>query len=88
MRSRGKEDIWHMFNALPLAKKSVIKGPVMRLLIVSTFCFIDEDYQETKAVVMKKSAMQEDRILDHFLHNLEYWKKSAFECQSFLRINI
>jgi hypothetical protein len=36
VKSRGKEDIWHMFNALPLARKCIVKGPVMRLLIVCT----------------------------------------------------
>ena len=40
VRSRGKEDIWHMFHALPLPRKCVIKVPVLQLMVSSAFCLL------------------------------------------------
>ena len=45
MRSRKKEDLWHIFNDIPLGKTCPVLAEIIWLLIHAIFVFCKEDYQ-------------------------------------------
>jgi hypothetical protein len=73
--SRLKEDIWHQFKAMPLSKTCPLRTSLMLLLILGTFCFEVSGYTEVKNFLMKKRGIPEDKIMDHFMYNKEWWRR-------------
>jgi len=73
--SRGKEDIFHVFKNLPLAKTCPIRRCIINLLIVGTFSFVQEDYDAYTSYLKLRFSIEESETLSHFFNNKEEWRQ-------------
>ena len=76
LRSRDKDDIFHVFQELPLGRKCPARPTISRLLIHATFQFDAEDFDNiTRVLAMKYDIRIRVAILRHFYHNREWWRQ-------------
>ena len=76
IRSRDKNDIFHIFQEVPLGKKCPARPLIVRLLIHATYKFDDEDYANITRVLEEKHNIRgKVEVLRHFYHNREWWRK-------------
>ena len=71
-RKRIKEDLFHIFQDLPLPRGCPIKADIINLLVCSMFKSCKEDYKSiTKALRLKGITY----FQDHFYYNKEHWRE-------------
>jgi len=75
-RSRGKEDIFHQFQDLPLGKICPARPFVSEMLIYSTFRMDEERFKGYKAhLAEKKGIVLTADLMRDFIHNREAWRR-------------
>jgi len=75
-RSRDKSDIFHIFQNLPLKRRSPVRPLLSRLLIHATFYFDQEDFDKVaKYLAEKKYILTTEMLLRDFYHNRYWWRR-------------
>jgi len=75
-RSRDKSDIFHIFQNIPLAKKSSVRPLISRLLIHATFYFDQDDYDKvSRYLAEEKGIVTTEMLLRDFYHNRFWWRR-------------
>jgi len=72
--SRGKEDLWHTFDRLPLPRDCPVKPLIYQLLIHGTWDFVKEDIAAVKEFLRNKDPPI-NNLIKHFYFNCEWCKQ-------------
>lgn len=76
IRSRSKEDIFHVFQDMPMKKRCPARHYVMELLILATFQMDEKYFTEYKEHLAKvKNIETTSDLIDNFVHNKEEWRR-------------
>ena len=74
-RTRGKRDLFHIFQDLPIALGEPGRNLIARLLILASCMFDADEYKEYAAFLKEKNNVNAEDLLDNFYFNREEWRQ-------------